>query len=1004
MNRKQLITVCLLALAPVCQGLMAQGRLTDRDSRLLDECRTLFMQADYNAAGTLLDKLERTAAPSSAIRAQETEYMRTVILAETEPAKSLEAIEAFMEKYPESIYLNRLEALMGMAYFARFEFDKALECFDETDPLLLNDGDCRRMVRYNAISLIRTGKIDQGKIQLSILEHLVSDPESDADIIFYKSYLDYRSGNIESAKEGFRKALGSNHAEEALLYLSDIDLNGNGDHRVAYETAQQIVGNTTDVLVEAEAERILGEYWYRQGEYGKAYELLTSYMALGISPDPRHDKYILGMTCVKTDNIAGAIENLQEVSEGDDELAQNAALNLGLTALRKGDKSMARMAFERASSIPGKPEVREQALYNYAMIIHETSFSPFAESVTSFERFLNEFPNSRYSDRVNSYLVDVYLGTNSYDAALNSIAKINDPGPSILAAKMQLLYNKAMDLMASGEYTDAPGLLTSVIALDRYNHEIAVNATYWRGEAYYRLNKPEMAENDYRRYLSLMGRSVSKYSGLANYGLGYIDYNRQKYKDAWKSMRAVIDDAPKTGVSNDIVADACLRAADCMFYDRQYTQAREYYGKALAADTRVGDYALYRTAIVNGLQRDYNLKIQNLERLVNEYPQSAYVPSALYEEGRAYQQTDKPNQAVMAFRRIVRDYPLSDLARKASAETALIHYQTDNIDDAISAYKEVINKYPGSDEAKTAMVDLKSIYVETGDINSYIEFAERVQGATPIASSERDTLTYTAAENLFSRGRKDPALEHFDDYLENFPEGVFAVNAWYYKGVIYDEKKNLDEAYYCYMRAASYENSRFCESALDRAAIMVWNDQDWETALDAYIKLYEKTTSAERKSRSLYSIVSSAGQINEYDAVLQYADKALQAQLSNQQVVEVKYWKAKAMVAGKDLQKARPLLEELSKDTRSKYGAESDYLLSQLLFDSGDPEGAEKVIMAFIKDGTPHMYWLARSFILLSDIYKSQGKDVEARQYLISLQSNYTENDDIAEMIAKRLE
>ena len=1004
MNKKLIIPVCLLMLGPACQGIMAQGRVTDRDSRLLDECRTLFIQADYNAAGNLLDKWEQQAGPASTIRTQETEYMRTVILAETDPARSLEAIQEFMDKYPGSVYTNRLQALLGMAYFARYDFDKAIECFDEADPLLLDDRDCCRMVRYNAISLIRTGKMDQGRLELGILEQLVDEPESDEDIVFYKAYLDYRNGKFDSATQGFRNALGSNHAEEALLYLADIDLNSDGDHRVAYETAQNMTVIAKDMVLEAEAERILGEYWYRQGQYDKAYELLTSYLALGISADPRHDKYVLGMTCVETGNITGAIENLQEVSEGDDELAQNAALNLGLTALKKGDKSMARMAFERAASIPGKPEVREQALYNYAMIIHETSFSPFAESVTSFERFLNEFPNSKYSDRVNSYLVDVYLNTNSYDAALNSIAKINNPGPSILAAKMQLLYNKAMDLMASGEYTQAPSLLTSVISLDRYNHEIAVNATYWRGEAYYRLDRPDMAENDYRRYLSLMGKTVTRYSGLSNYGLGYIEYNRQKYKDAFKSMRQVIDDAPKTGVSNDIVADACLRAADCMFYDRQYTQAREYYSKAIYSDPRVGDYALYRTAIVNGLQRSYTEKIRNLERLVNDYPQSAYVPSALYEEGRAYQQTDKPTQAISAFKRIVKEYPQSDLARKASAETALIYYQTNNIDDAISAYKDVISKYPGSDEAKTAMVDLKSIYVETGDINSYIEYAERVQGATPIESSERDTLTYTAAENLFSRGKKDAALEHFEDYLANFPEGAFAVNAWYYKGVIYDEKMNLDEAYYSYMRAASYENSRFCESALDRAAIMVWNDEDWETALDAYIKLYDKTTSAERQSRSLYCIVSSAGQIDEYDAVLQYADKALQAQLSNQQMVEVKYWKAKALVSNKNTSQARPLLEELSKDTRSKYGAEADYLLSQLLFDSGDLEGAEKVIMEFINEGTPHMYWLARSFILLSDIYKSQGKEVEARQYLISLQSNYTEKDDIAEMIAKRLE
>ena len=78
--------------------------------------------------------------------------------------------------------------------------------------------------------------------------------------------------------------------------------------------------------------------------------------------------------------------------------------------------------------------------------------------------------------------------------------------------------------------------------------------------------------------------------------------------------------------------------------------------------------------------------------------------------------------------------------------------------------------------------------------------------------------------------------------------------------------------------------------------------------------------------------------------------------------------------------------------------------MTAVMYDSGDKVGAEMVIMDFIKEGTPHMYWLARSFILLSDIYKSQGKDVEARQYLLSLKNNYSENDDIADMIAARLD
>ena len=96
-------------------------------------------------------------------------------------------------------------------------------------------------------------------------------------------------------------------------------------------------------------------------------------------------------------------------------------LHMGLAYLQLADKTKARMAFEQAAASNADPRIKEQAAYNYALCIHETSYSAFGESVTVFEKFLNEFPNSPYAEKVSNYLVEVYMNTRSYDAALKSI-------------------------------------------------------------------------------------------------------------------------------------------------------------------------------------------------------------------------------------------------------------------------------------------------------------------------------------------------------------------------------------------------------------------------------------------------------------------------------------------------------------------------------------------------------------------------------------------------------
>ncbi len=63
-------------------------------------------------------------------------------------------------------------------------------------------------------------------------------------------------------------------------------------------------------------------------------------------------------------------------------------------------------------------------------------------------------------------------------------------------------------------------------------------------------------------------------------------------------------------------------------------------------------------------------------------------------------------------------------------------------------------------------------------------------------------------------------------------------------------------------------------------------------------------------------------------------------------------------------------------------------------------EAVERLVNA----NPPHIYWLARGFILLSDINRNEGNTFEADEYLKSLRENYPGTEpDIFLMIDQRL-
>lgn len=918
---------------------------------------------------------------------------------ELKDRNSISVLRGYLEKYPDTPYANRIYALMASVYFYEGKYDEALALFNSARLDLLGNEERDDMTYRLATCYLKAGDVKEAAIWFETLKN--TSPKYAKDCSYYLSYIRYTQKRYDEALQGFLP-LQDDAKYKALVpyYIAEIySLKKN------YDKAEIVAQNYLSAYPQnehaAEMYRISGDAYYHLKDYHKAVAAFANYLERTAALR-RDALYMLGLSYFHTGVYSKAAATLGEVTTADDALTQNAYLHMGLAYLQLAEKNKARMAFEQAAASNADPKIKEQAAYNYALCIHETSYSAFGESVNVFEKFLNEFPHSDYTEMVSSYLVEVYLNTRSYEAALKSIDRIAHPGKRILEAKQKILFQLGTQAFANARFEEAIGYFNRSVDLGQYNRQTKADALYWRGEAYYRLGRMQEAAQNFAQYLQLTQQTANEMYALAHYNLGYIAFHQKDYAQArnWFQKYTRLE----KGENNTALADAYNRIGDCYLNSRSFEEAKHAYAQAESMNTPAGDYSFYQLALVSGLQKDYSGKITLLNRLAGKYPNSPYAVGALYEKGRSYVLMDNNRQAIASFKELLNKYPESPVSRKAAAEIGMLYYQNEEYPQAIEAYKEVVKKYPGSEEARTAMRDLKSIYVDMNRIDEFAALAASMPGSIRFDANEQDSLTYMAAEKIYMRGRIEEAKSSLNKYLQSFPDGAFGLNAHYYLCLIGKEQKNYDMILEHSGKLLEYPDNPFSEEALIMRAEVQFNKAQLADALATYKMLKEKATTAEHRLLAETGMLRTAYLLRE-DAETIHAATALLAEtkLSPELENEALYYRAKAYLSQKSEKAALTDLQTLAKDTRNLYGAEAKYLVAQQLYNAGQYAEAEQELLDFIDQSTPHAYWLARGFILLSDVYVAEGKELDARQYLLSLQQNYRGNDDIANMIESRL-
>lgn len=991
MNRRIIIAapILMIASSAFCQ--------INRDNSNGYFIRGKMMFDDRNYAGSY-DQLKKAVEldPTSPL-AEDANFKIAISALRQGRADAVDLLNKFLQDYPASPL--RLYATIAIAdyHYDKGNYMEALTLYRTVDADALNDEVAEEFLYHKAFCLLQDSRYEEAG---RIYGWLMEVPRLSNDATFYRGYALYADGKYPEALSLFKKVKPAKEGPTSMTdyYLAQLYYRDRDYNRAFTSASRMIDHKDVDPEYLTEAIRIAGESAYYLDNTGRAIELLTEYRGMTDKPELT-SLYILGVNEFRAGDYQAAINDLTPVTSLDNAVAQDAYLLIGQSYAKEANYNSAMLAFENAYRMNFDRQISETALYNYAVARMHGGKLPFAGSVDTFKKFLRTYPDSKYAPEVREFLVTGYMTDNNYEAALESIDETRNPTPALLDARQVVLYTLGTRELSSGKVGVALKHFNEAKVMGSRNPEIMRECDLWIGECLYRQGNYAKAAESYQSYLR--GGSKVANAPLARYDLGYALFGEKKFPQALNAFESFMKNPGN--MSQQLKADALNRMGDCEYYASEFSKAAALYDRAYQTDPLTGDYALFQKAVMKGLRRDHKGKIDGLSEMMDRFPESALYPSALLETADAWQELENPQRVIEAYSTLVDRYPSTSQGRQGYLLLAITYLNTGNSEKASQTYRTVISNYPTSEEARVAADDLKRIAADNGTLSEYASFMRSVPNAPEIDPSEIEKIAFESAETAFV---KKGATRGLENYLKEYPKGADAPRALLLlaknsaKSGDYSKALELSSRVFNDFPHASAVEEALLVKAESENALDMSRD-----ALATYTTLESRASGSSTVNAARLGIMRTSRDLGESEMTVEAADKLLASStIGSNERDEVTFSRASALIQLDRADEAETALSALASDPMELYGAKSAYYLGQYYFDTKQPAKAREVIEKLVEANPPHIYWLARGFILLSDINREEGNNFEADEYLRSLRENYPGTEaDIFTMIDQRL-
>jgi TolA-binding protein len=983
MKNKSILAIAILLNISV---FAQQTRFYSDPESTFKEAKEYFQKEQYSLAYPLFRQLKESVRETNKVNTpvtvQEINYYTTVCALKQNEGRAEEEAQEFIEVEKNTSRVQMMSFHLGEFYFREQRFADASSQFELTNIANLSNKEISDMKFQQAYSYFTLQRFAEAKPLFNSIRTIKDDPNY-LDANYYYGFLAFRDAQYRDALESFKVVENEkNYATVVPYYIAQIYyVQGKKDEAITYIQNKLQSGSNTQYY-DLELKQMLGHAYFERKEYAKALPYLADYVSRS-KKVRREDLYELSYSYYQGNQLSKAIDGFKQLSGKDDSLSQHAMYLLGDAYLKTGQKANARNAFLFCSSNSSNTKQKEISKYQYAKLSYELGYQD--EALNSLSSFLTDYPNSTYNTEAKELLVDVLANTNNYRDAQTLLESLNKPSENAKRVYPRILYGRATEMINDGRLADADALLDKVLD-DPYNKTVRPFAYFWKGEIGYRNNKLDTAIKYYHAYID-NGAPAGGEANITNarYNLGYAYLRKENYPVSVTFFEPL---SKSPALNTDaFTQDAYIRTADNYFMLKSYDRAKTMYDNVIKLSWPAEDYATFQNAMLAGVRSPKD-KITLMNTMMRKFPTSSLVTDANMEVANTYMGDEKFAEAIPYLSNVIKTSGNASLVPQAYLKMGTAYYNLNNNPEALKQFKILVDKYPSSPEAEDALDNVKTIYIEDGKPDEYSVFMR--QAGRPLSVSTEDSLTYAAAEKKYDDQKINEALTAFNNYLQRFPDGAYALDANFNRAEIYNSKKDWNNALVGYDEVAANAPNQYAERAvLTAARINFFELKNYAKAENYYVQLKQITASQENNLEAMRGLLRCQYQQQKWADAVENAKELTAAKgssaddktLANMAI-------AKSYQVGGQYDLAINNYKSVVQLNKAALAAEARYEIANCWYQVSKLSESEKAAFETINKSGSYDYWVTKAYILLGDIYFKQKDYFNAKATFQSIVDN----------------